>query len=128
MTKILVPVSPAELIDRLTRLQLALQQARPPMARAALLRQIAQLQQAADHALPAQDCLSRLWSDLADTNADLFALWADLCRCEDTSDFGPGFVAMSRAYLVAQNSRHQIKEQINALLENADQPHTGHTH
>lgn len=128
MKKILVPVSPADLIDQLTRLHLKAQQIRLPAARAAVLEQIGPLQQIADNLLPALDDLDRLSGDLADVNADLFALRADLRRCDEIADFGPGFVALSRAYFVAQDSRERIKEQIDILLKTATQHRVGRMH
>ncbi|WP_439154521.1 hypothetical protein [Yoonia sp.] len=128
MKRILVPVSPADLIDRLTRLHLKAQQTRLPAARAEVLEQIVPLQQIADNLLPALDDLDRLWGDLADANADLFALRADLRRCDEAADFGPGFVALSRAYIVAQDSRERIREQIDLLLNKTAQHRAGRMH
>lgn len=128
MSEILIPIAPADLIDRLTRLQLRAQQVTGAVGCPAILHQIAQLQLAADHALPPQEQLAVLWGDLAEANADLFALDADLRSCEERSDFGPGFVALARARIAAQDSRTRIKNRINQLLEVIEQPHPGRPH
>ena len=116
MSEILVPIVPADLIDRLTRLQLRSQDVDATPAQAVLLQQITQLQKAADHALPTDARLHSLWHNLAEVNADLFALEADIRRCAERLDFGPGFVALTRAAIATQDSRTRIKHEINQLL------------
>lgn len=116
MSEIFVPIVPADLIDRLTRLQLRSQHVDAAQAQAVLLQQIAQLQKAADHALPADARLHSLWHNLAEVNADLFALDADIRRCVERLDFGPGFVALTRAAIATQDNRTRIKQDINQLL------------
>ena len=116
MSEILVPIVPADLIDRLTRLQLRSQHVNATPAQALLLHQITQLQKAADHALPADAKLQSLWHNLAEVNADLFALDADIRRCAERLDFGPGFVALTQAAIATQDSRIRIKQEINQLL------------
>lgn len=128
MNEILVPVSPADLIDRLTRLHLRSRHMNGCGNHAFILRQIAQLEQAADHALPALDTLRGLWSDLADANADIFALDADLRNFIERSDFGTGFVALSRAIFAAQDGRNRIKQQIDQLVLQAGVPVSGRAH
>lgn len=125
MSEILVPIPPADLIDRLTRMQLRSQEAADD---AALLRHITQLQRAADHALPAEPQLRNLWEDLADTNADLFALDTDIRHCADRGDFGAGFVALARAIIATQDSRIRIKQEIGALLAATLPPYRGTGH
>ena len=126
MSEILVPIGPADLIDRLTRLQLRLRQ----LAGGCDLieRQIRRLQQAADHAFPPGLQLDDLWTELAEVNADLLALDADLMGCEKQGEFGPSFVALARARIAAEGNRTQIMRQIDALIA-ANPPNdlgTGH--
>lgn len=116
MSEIFVPIVPADLIDRLTRLQLRSQHVDAAPAQAVLLQQITQLQKAADHALPADARLHSLWQNLAEVNADLFALEADIRHCAERMDFGPGFVALTRALIATQDNRTRIKQDINQLL------------
>lgn len=128
MSEILVPLSPADLIDRLTRLHLRSRASSENGHDASILRQIAQLEKAADHAIPALETLHGLWRELADANADIFALDADLRSFVERSDFGPGFVALSRAIIVAQDGRARIKSQINKLVLQTEQPKSGWAH
>ena len=114
MSEILVPIGPADLIDRLTRLQLRLNQLTDGCH--LIERQIKRLQQAADHAFPPGAQLRNLWSELAEVNADLLALDEDLMRCEERGEFGASFVALARARIAAQDSRAQIKQQIDTLI------------
>lgn len=116
MNGIFVQIAPADLIDRLTRLHLKSQQNSSPAVHAATLLEISQLEHAANLALPDAKTLQGLWGHLAEVNADLFSLAADIRLCEDRAEFGPAFVALVRAMIAAQENRSQIKDQISQLL------------
>jgi len=116
MNEILVPMAPADLIDRLIILRLRSAQARGPAEQSGIVCQIARLQDIADQTLPMNDALQAQWDALRDVNADLLVIEGDLRRFEGRADFGPAFVALVRAILVTRDDRKRIKMQINVLL------------
>lgn len=116
MNEILVPVSPGELIDKLTILRLKSEKIDDPVKLQNVQREFEALQIVADDTLPASPKLSELWSALYDINADLWSIEDDIRAFEARQDFGPGFIALARAVYVTNDERAQIKKKINMLL------------
>lgn len=112
MNEILVPLAAVDLIDRLAVLTLASENG----GDGSVLQQRDILRRTIDRVLPADDELCALRTGLYEAYADLETLRGDLRRCEDLSDFGPGFVALTRSYLEILNQRDQIKSDIAARL------------
>ncbi|MFG5384368.1 hypothetical protein [Yoonia sp. R2-816] len=112
MNEILVPLTAVDLIDRLAVLTLASENG----GNGSVLQQRDILRRTIDRVLPADDELCALRKGLYDAYADLETLRGDLRRCEDLSDFGPGFVALTRSYLEILDQRDQIKSDIAARL------------
>ncbi len=112
MNEILVPLAAVDLIDRLAVLTLASENG----GDGSVSQQRDILRRTIDRILPADDELCALRTDLYEAYADLETLRGDLRRCEDLSDFGPGFVALTRSYLEILDQRDQIKSDIAARL------------
>lgn len=116
MTDIMVPTSPAELIDKLTILRLKSEQMADPAKLEHVHYEQQVLTQVADATLPRSAALATLWDALFDVNADLWAIEDDIRACEARRDFGPAFVALARAVYVTNDERAAIKKRINLLL------------
>lgn len=116
MSDILVPISPGELVDKLTILRLKSEN----ISDAAKLKNVQEersaLQLVADTHLPKSENLDTLWEKLYQINGDLWAIEDDIRAFESRSDFGPGFVALARAVYVTNDERAAIKRRINLLL------------
>ncbi len=97
MTQILVPLSPAEALERYVLLALRLEHTDDATTREHLEVQIAALKaQLAPHGYDEDEVA------LYEAYADLRALQADLHAHDARNDFGPGFVALARAQIAAQ--------------------------
>jgi len=119
MTDILVPIAPGELIDKLTILQLKLENITDVEKRANVAHEQSALQAVADEHLPISPALKALWQDLYRINGDLWVIEDDIRKFEGQSDFGPGFVALARAVYVTNDERADVKKKINLLLGSA---------
>lgn len=118
MKEILVPISPGELIDKLTILRLKSER----IADAAKLRHVAAeraMMEAAAGALPRDAGLATLEEELYRINAALWQVEDDLRACEATGDFGERFVALARAVYRTNDRRAEVKRQINLGLGSA---------
>ena len=111
-----IPVSPGELIDKITILEIKSARLKDPAKRFNVRAELALLIQARDRALPAPARLDELTDALREVNKDLWAIEDDLRACEARADFGPGFVAMARAVYRLNDSRAALKREINLLL------------
>lgn len=116
MDNILIPVSPGELIDRLTILRIKSEK----MTDAGKLRNVSReqvaLQKIADTTLPTDANLLALWGELYNINLDLWTVEEDIRAFEARQDFGPAFIALARAVYMTNDKRARLKRQINTLL------------
>ena len=116
MSDILVPISPGELVDKLTILRLKSENIADAEKLINVRIEMEQLQAVADNQLPPSEGLSQLWRELYELNADLWAIEDDIRACEARRDFGPAFVALARSVYVTNDERAAIKRRINLLM------------
>lgn len=116
MKMITVPISPGELLDKLTILRLKVANITDPVKVANVQRELDALQKVADAALPVSDALDALVSDLQSHNADLWEIEDNIRLLEGEGDFGAGFIALARAVYITNDQRAETKKKINQLL------------
>lgn len=114
-----VPISPGELLDKITILQIKQQR----IADAAKLRHVEEelhaLQAVRDQALPASGELDRLVAELKVVNEALWDIEDAIRDCERAQDFGPRFVELARSVYRSNDRRSELKRAINDLLGSA---------
>lgn len=116
MNEILVPLDPAEVIDRLAQLTLQAQEVQDPQLEAVIARQRDRLQRTISRILPRDDVYVALCDLLYEVYADLNALEGDMRMHEAQSDFGPAFVALAQSYLATLQRRDAIRADITMQL------------
>ena len=99
MTDILVPTGPADLIDQMIMLQSKASHAPDLALRKVYEQRLAQVQRVAADALQPLGDISP--ADITAARHDVMQLEADMRAWEAQSEFGLGFVALTRAYLEA---------------------------
>ncbi len=110
-----IEVSPGELIDKITILEIKARRIREPSRRANVGRELAALTAAAA-ALPRSQELNVLTNSLREVNETLWEIENDLRACEARGEFGPGFIALARAVYRTNDDRAELKRRINLLL------------
>ena len=115
MKEILVPMDIVDLIDRIAALEV---EAKNASDRASAQRYDI-LERIIDRMLPSDGGLRALRTALCEAHADLKTLENELRGCESRSDFGAGFVGLSRSYMATLDQRDQIKSDIAAHLRQA---------
>ncbi len=116
MTDILVPISPGELIDKLTILRIKSERISDESKLANVHIEMEQLIKVADATLPPSDELSGLWQELYDVNCDLWQIEDDIREFEHRHDFGAGFIGLARSVYITNDRRAELKKRINQLL------------
>ncbi len=119
MTEIMIPVSPGELIDKLTILRLKAENISEASQLVNVQREFQSLQIIADDKLPSNPLLHGYWGQLHQVNKDLWHIEEDLRKFERIGDFGPAFIALARAVYVTNDKRSILKRKINMLLGSA---------
>ena len=118
MDDILVPVSPGELIDKLTILRLKAENIDDPAKRTNIEAEREALAPARA-GLPGGDDLAALEDELYGINARLWQIEDDIRACEAAGEFGPDFIALARAVYQTNDLRAAVKRRINESLGSA---------
>ena len=113
---LLVPVSPGELIDKITILEIKRERLRDPQRQVFVLRELDLLSAARDRQIKQLAELDRLTRDLRATNERLWDVEDQIRACETVNDFGPRFVELARAVYRENDHRANLKREINMLL------------
>jgi len=116
MAELLVPVSPGELIDKITILEIKSQR----MTDAAKLRnvrtELAMLTETWKSSHFASGDISAEWSGLRDVNARLWDIEDRIRDKERDAAFDAEFIELARAVYVTNDERAALKKRINTRL------------
>jgi hypothetical protein len=116
MAELLVPISPGELIDKITILEIKSQR----MSDAAKLHNVRTelaLLNATWQASPfSKTDISAEWTGLREVNARLWDIEDDIRDEERAGRFGERFIELARAVYVTNDERAAIKRRINTRL------------
>ena len=113
---ITIPVSPGEVVDRLTILEIKSQRMEDPAKLANVGRQLAQLAKVAKGAIPDSEEMRGLHAELKAVNEKLWVIEDDIRALERKGDFGDAFVALARAVYRTNDQRADLKRKINQAL------------
>lgn len=120
-----VPVSPGELIDKMTILEIKSERITDEARLAHVATELAALTRARDSAFKAAGLttlpptLIVLSADLKAVNATLWEIEDDIRACERAQDFGARFIELARAVYITNDKRSALKQEINRLLGSA---------
>jgi len=113
---ILVPISPGELVDKITILEIKAERIADPDKRANVRRELDLLRATRDAALAATPALDALARELCAVNETLWVIEDDIRDCERKGEFDSAFVALARAVYTTNDKRAALKRRINELL------------
>jgi hypothetical protein len=115
-TAIPIEVSPGELIDKLTILEIKLDRIGDAEKRRNVEIEHATLRSAYQTHVPASQELCALFAELRQINLRLWVTEDEIRACERRREFGPAFVALARSVYLSNDRRSELKRDINALL------------
>lgn len=116
MTDILTPISPGELLDKLTILEIKLDRIGDPEKLRNVRHEHDMLQATAAAHLPTREDITDLRAQLKSVNLALWTIEDDIRECERAGDFGARFIRLARAVYVTNDRRAAIKKDINLAL------------
>lgn len=119
MQDIMVPVSPGELIDKITILRLKAERISDAAKLANVRHELALLTDLAAKAIPPSAALRALEADLHAINANLWDIEDAIRAADAQGDFGAGFIALGQAVYRTNDRRAVVKKLINQLLGSA---------
>jgi hypothetical protein len=114
--KLKVEISAGELVDKMTILEIKLENIRDAAKLANIGREYAVLRDVINREITQSDQLARLRAALKEVNSELWRI-EDAIRAEEKAGtFGPEFVALARSVYRTNDWRMRIKREINELL------------
>jgi hypothetical protein len=120
---VLVPVSPGELIDKMTILAIKTERVKNVQKRLMAAQELALLQKAAARLLaPGSDLaaeIAPLMEKIKTVNLALWEIEDDLRALEQAQDFGPRFVELARSVYRTNDERARLKNAISAAAGSA---------
>ena len=115
---ILVPISPGELLDKITILEIKLARMTDE-AKLANVRLELEALAAVEATLATSTALSALRKALREVNEALWEIEDDIRDCERAGDFGSRFVELARAVYHTNDRRAALKREVNVALGSA---------
>jgi hypothetical protein len=112
---LLVETSPAELLDRISILQIKRRRISDPGKLRNVCIDLGALQAARARALVEPAELGPLIEALGEVNERLWVVEDDLRECERRRDFGPAFIDLARSVYRLNDGRGRLKRRINEL-------------
>lgn len=114
-----IDVSPGELIDKITILQIKAERLNDPEKRRLVLYELELLEARQRASVPATSAIESKTHRLREVNAALWDIEDEIRDCERAQDFGDRFVALARAVYRTNDRRAALKREINELLGSA---------
>lgn len=114
--KVLVEISPGELIDKLTILEIKLDRIADAEKLANVRREFGPLKEKLQQSFPNTAELTALTDELKQINLALWEIEDDIRECERLGDFGEKFITLARSVYRTNDKRAAVKYSINKLL------------
>ena len=115
--KILVEISPGEIIDKITILSIKLDMISDENKLKNINYEYSILLKTRDKFLLQSPELEKLSSNLREVNEKLWQIEDEIRDCESRKDFSKNFVDLARAVYITNDERSDIKREINLLLD-----------
>ncbi len=115
--KIRIQISPGELIDRLTILELKSAALTDAAKLHNVHHELALLRRVRRREVPASEAVSALEQQLKAINQELWQVEDDIREREAAGDFGEAFIRLARAGYYSNDRRCELKRKINVLLD-----------
>ena len=119
MSEILVPISPGELLDKVTILRIKSARMSEPSKLVNVRRELALLEQTWKRVVPADRDLTADEGALEIVNAKLWEIEDRIRDLEASGRFDAEFIELARAVYLTNDERAAIKRRINLALDSA---------
>jgi hypothetical protein len=116
MKEILVPVSPGELLDKITILEIKSERMDDPQKVANVRHELELLSSAWSNSVAEDEVITRLHERLKIINEELWEIEDDIRDEERQNRFGKRFIELARAVYVTNDKRAQAKKDVNLHL------------
>ena len=119
MNDIQVPISPGELLDKITILQIKSERIDDAAKLANVNRELGMLTRVWQQSVEADDEIEALTARLKSINEKLWEIEDDIRDEERNRRFGERFIELARAVYVTNDERADVKKQVNLHLNSS---------
>ena len=119
MADILIPISPGELLDKITILQIKAERIDDPVKVANVRTELGMLMQVWEDSVEEDDEIRAITAELKSINEALWDIEDDIRDEERNKRFGDRFIELARAVYVTNDERANAKKKINLHLNSA---------
>ena len=116
MENILVPVSPGEVLDKITILEIKFERMTDPDKVANVRTELELLRETWQKAITDDEVIQRLHDELKKINEALWEIEDDIRDKERVKEFDERFIELARAVYFTNDKRSQVKKQLNLHL------------
>jgi uncharacterized protein YukE len=116
MENILVPVSPGEVLDKITILEIKSERMTDADKVANVRAELALLQDTWNRTVDEDDVIRDLHRELKEINEALWDIEDDIRDKERLKEFDPAFVELARSVYITNDRRSRVKKQLNVHL------------
>ena len=116
MRKILTEVSAGELLDKLSILEIKLNEIKNPTLLQEIKKEYITLTETKNNNINSSNEIDILYNNLKETNEKLWKIENEKRLCEKNSDFNDKFVQLARDVYIVNDKRSKIKLEINKIL------------
>ena len=116
MDIIQVPVSPGEVLDKITILEIKSERISDPVKVTNVRRELELLQASWLKAVPQDDTVKKLHAKLKSINEDLWVIEDDIRDKELAKEFDETFIDLARSVYVTNDQRANAKKELNLYL------------
>ena len=117
MRKILTEVSAGELLDKLSILEIKLNEIKNPTLLQEIKKEYITLTETKNNNINSSNEIDILYNNLKETNEKLWKIENEKRLCEKNSDFNDKFVQLARNVYIENDKRSKIKLEINKFLD-----------
>ena len=114
--KILTEISAAELLDKITILEIKLNNIKDKEKLIEINKEYKSLEETKKSNIEIDESLQKLISQLKEINLKLWNIEEGKRKCEKNADFSENFIQLSRNVYINNDKRAKIKSDINKLL------------
>ena len=116
MRKILIEISAGELLDKLSILEIKLNEIKNPTLLQEIKKEYITLTETKNNNINSSNEIDILYNNLKETNKKLWKIENEKRLCEKNSDFNDKFVQLARDVYIVNDKRSKIKLEINKIL------------
>ncbi len=116
MNEIQIPISPGELLDKITILQIKAERIADPVKVANVRTELDMLTKVWNEAIEVDDEITRLTAELKAVNEALWEIEDDIRDEERNRRFNERFIELARAVYVTNDDRANAKKKVNLHL------------